>query len=139
MGAVISAGSSEPELFQLAVQRFRGVAGDERFLAAEGAVSYLAVIDGEVAGWCWGQHMIRPDQTSMIYLHELEVAEAFRRRGLARALVDAFIEAGRALGASKMFLTTGEANTAARALYEQLGAGLAAQGPTVNYWFLISA
>lgn len=135
MTAVIVAGSAEPDMFRLAAQRFRGVPGDERFLAADGAVSYLAVIDGEVVGWCWGQHMLRPDRTSMMYLHELEVAEAFRRRGIARALVEAFIEVGRALGASKMFLTTGEANAAARALYEQLGAGLAAQGPTVSYWF----
>lgn len=126
-------------MFRRAVQRFRGVQGDNRFLATEGAVSYLAVLDGDVVGWCWGQHMIRPDRTSMMYLHELEVAEAFRRRGLGRALVEAFIDAGRALGATKMFLTTGEANTAARELYEQLGAGLAEQGPTVNYWFLIRA
>ncbi len=36
-----------------------------------------------------------------------------------------------------MFLTTGEENLAARSLYESLGGGLAAQGPTVNYWFLL--
>jgi hypothetical protein len=36
-----------------------------------------------------------------------------------------------------MFLTTGEDNTAARSLYEAMGGGLAEQGPTVNYWFLL--
>jgi hypothetical protein len=43
------------------------------------------------------------------------------------------------LGATKMFLTTGEGNTAARHLYESMGAGPATQGPTVNYWFLLPA
>jgi hypothetical protein len=36
-----------------------------------------------------------------------------------------------------MFLTTGEANAPARALYDSMGGGLADQGPTVNYWFLL--
>jgi hypothetical protein len=31
-----------------------------------------------------------------------------------------------------------EANTAARRLYESMGAGLATQGPTVNYWFALA-
>ncbi|WP_433223330.1 hypothetical protein ACQP00_25850 [Dactylosporangium sp. CS-047395] len=30
---------------------------------------------------------------------------------------------------------TGADNAAARRLYESMGAGLATQGPTVNYWF----
>jgi ribosomal protein S18 acetylase RimI-like enzyme len=136
---VIIDASAEPDVFRAAVERFRGTAGDERFLATEGTVSFVAVVDGVVAGWCWGQHMRRPDGASMLYLHELEVAEDFRRRGLGRALVESFMDAGRAVGATKMFLTTGEANVAARGLYEQLGAGLAGQGPTVNYWFLLTS
>ncbi|MFB6877842.1 GNAT family N-acetyltransferase [Streptomyces sp. NPDC056323] len=59
------------------------------------------------------------------------------RRGVGRDLLRAFMEAGAKAGATKMFLTTGEANMAARSLYESLGGGLAAQGPTVNYWFLL--
>ncbi|HEY8458232.1 MAG TPA: hypothetical protein VIL34_21750 [Actinopolymorphaceae bacterium] len=45
--------------------------------------------------------------------------------------------AGASLGATKMFLTTGAANVAARTRDESMGGGLASQGPTVNYWFLI--
>jgi ribosomal protein S18 acetylase RimI-like enzyme len=82
--------------------------------------------------------MVRPDETSMIYLHELDVVESFRRRGVGRELVRSFMDAGRSLGASRMFLTTGATNEPARALYEQLGAGLAEQGPTVNYWFQLT-
>lgn len=46
---------------------------------------------------------------------------------------------GTELGASKMFLTAAAANTAACNLYESLGAALAAQGPTVSYWFQLPA
>lgn len=73
----------------------------------------------------------------MIYLHDVEVDEPYRRQGVGRRLVEAFMDAGRRAGATKMFLTTGEANMLARRLYEDLGGGLAAQGPTVNYWFLL--
>ncbi|GAA1642860.1 hypothetical protein J3R03_003885 [Actinoplanes couchii] len=34
-------------------------------------------------------------------------------------------------------MEAGEANAAARGLYESMGAGLATQGPTVNYWFAL--
>jgi ribosomal protein S18 acetylase RimI-like enzyme len=91
--------------------------------------------DGRAQGSCWGYVLPRPDGTTMLYLHHLEVAEQFRRRGVGRALLRAFIDAGAERGATKMFLTTGEHNAAARALYESMGAGLATQGPTVNYWF----
>lgn len=67
----------------------------------------------------------------MLYLHGLEVADMFRRRGLGRALVQAFMSAGGALGASEMFLTTGETDRPAQALHGALGGGLAEQGPTV--------
>jgi ribosomal protein S18 acetylase RimI-like enzyme len=135
---VIVPAASNPVLFARAVRQFRSVDGGNRFLAAEGTVAFVATDHDEVAGWCWGQHMVRPDETSMIYLHELDVDERFRRRGVGRDLVVSFINAGRALGATKMFLTTGATNEPARALYEQLGGGLAEQGPTVSYWFQLT-
>jgi ribosomal protein S18 acetylase RimI-like enzyme len=74
----------------------------------------------------------------MLYLHNLEVAEHCRRRGIGRGLLRAFIDAGIQRGASRMFLVTAEANTAARRLYESMGAGPATRGPTVNYWFALA-
>lgn len=71
----------------------------------------------------------------MAYLRELEVAEWHRQRGNGRDLMLAFARVAGYRGAAKIFLTTGEANTAARTLYDSLGRGLAEQGPTVNYWF----
>jgi hypothetical protein len=46
--------------------------------------------------------------------------------------------AGARAGATKMFLTTGAENIAARSLYEAMGGGPASQGPIVSYWFLLN-
>jgi GNAT superfamily N-acetyltransferase/gluconate kinase len=130
--------AADMRLFDLAVVTFGGLPGCGRaFLESPSAVAFVAFDGDEIFGWCWGYHLIRPDTSSMLYLHRLEVAHERRRRGIGRALLRAFMSAGVQAGANKMFLTTGEANVAARALYESVGGGLAAQGPTVSYWFLL--
>lgn len=55
------------------------------------------------------------------YVAELYVVPAERGRGLGRALMNEAIELARREGADYMFLATGEADVAARALYESLG------------------
>jgi ribosomal protein S18 acetylase RimI-like enzyme len=120
-----------------AVRKFMGGEGGSAYAGAPGSLAFVACVGDEVVGWCWGYHLIRPDDSSMVYVHQLKVDSAYRRQGIGRALVEAFMGAGVAAGASKMFLTTGADNSAARSLYDSLGGGLAAQGPTVNYWFLL--
>jgi len=127
------------ELFDEAVRRFAGdAAGAAAFVRSPGTIAFVAVEDHDVQGWCWGYLLVRPDRTTMLYLHNLEVAEQRRRLGIGGGLLSAFMQAGTQLGASRMFLITGAENTAARHLYESMGAGLATQGPTVNYWFQLS-
>ena len=123
------------ELLAEAARKFRGTDGSGSFVDVSGTLAFIAVEDDEVIGWCWGYHLPRPDGSSMTYLHELEVDETHRRHGVGRALMEEFLAAGRERGATKAFLTTGQANAAARRLYESLGGSPAAQGPTVNYWF----
>lgn len=134
-GVIVRATSAERELLDRAVRAFRGHGDVDRFLAAEGTVASLVVDDATIRGWCWGYHLVRPDASSMAYLHELEVVEGSRHRGLGRQLVQAFMAAVSSLGASRMFLNTGVDNVAARRLYESLGGRCAEQGPTVGYWF----
>jgi GNAT superfamily N-acetyltransferase len=54
------------------------------------------------------------------YLEDLFVAEDQRGRGVARALIAAVAEAGKAKGAERLYWVTDEANKTAQALYEKL-------------------
>ncbi len=129
---------AQVDLLRQATQRFAGADQPGAFTEAPAALAFVALGGAdEVIGWCWGYHLVRPDAAPMLYLHELEVAESHRRQGHGRALVEAFVAAGRSAGAAKMFLSTAEANEPARRLYDSMGGGLAAQGPTVNYWFAL--
>ena len=126
------------DLLRQATRRFAGADQPGAFAEAPATLAFVAVGNAdEVIGWCWGYDLVRPDASPMLYLHELEVAESHRRQGHGRALVEAFIAAARSGGAAKMFLSTAEANEPARRLYDSMGGALAAQGPTVNYWFAL--
>ncbi|HWD82674.1 MAG TPA: GNAT family N-acetyltransferase [Kribbella sp.] len=127
----------DAELLARAVRTFMNTDAGADYLDTPGTLVFVAVDGDHISGWCWGSQLARPDGTSMLYLHQLEVAEAYRRQGIGRELVSTFMSAGREAGATKMFLTTGAHNIPARALYTSLGGGLATQGPTENYWFLL--
>ncbi|MCO8269313.1 GNAT family N-acetyltransferase [Actinoplanes sp. TRM 88003] len=130
--------STAPDLLQKAVRRFTDAGSSAAaFAQSVGSLAFVAMDEDEVQGWCWGYRLPRPDGADMLYLHNLEVAAPYRRRGVGRELLRSFLHAGARLGATRMFLVTGETNTAARHLYESMGAGLATQGPTVNYWFVL--
>jgi ribosomal protein S18 acetylase RimI-like enzyme len=55
------------------------------------------------------------------FLDHLVVAEDWRRRGVARALMQHAIEVAAAAGASRLDLTASERKAEARALYASLG------------------
>jgi ribosomal protein S18 acetylase RimI-like enzyme len=125
-------------LLERAVNKFMGAKAGRAYADAPGTWTFVAFAGPEIYGWCWGYQLVRPDDSSMLYLHQIEVDEAHRRKGIGRELLRAFMTAGARAGATKMFLTTGAENTAARSLYEAMGGGPASQGPTVNYWFLLN-
>jgi len=57
----------------------------------------------------------------LVYLYDLYVAPAFRRRGVAEALMMAAREHALGLGAVRISLETQQVNLGAQALYEKLG------------------
>ncbi|MCX5103286.1 GNAT family N-acetyltransferase [Streptomyces sp. NBC_00439] len=88
-----------------AVRNFRGVEDADVVRAFAGtptALAFVAVDGTEILGWCWGHHLARPDSGPMLYLHQLEVAESHRRKGIGRDLLRAFMKAGVKAGATKM-------------------------------------
>ncbi|TDE02421.1 GNAT family N-acetyltransferase [Jiangella asiatica] len=129
---------ADPGSLTLAVRRFMDTDAGAAFTDAPGTLAFVASVGTTTCGWAWGYHLVRPDGSSMLYLHQLEVDQAHRRSGIGRKLLCAFMAAGATAGATKMFLTTGADNLAARALYDAEGGGLASEGPTVNYWFRLS-
>jgi ribosomal protein S18 acetylase RimI-like enzyme len=73
------------------------------------------------------------------YLAELYVVPDRRGRGIGRALMEETMAVARARGADTMELGTGEADVAARGLYESLGFTHTEHGPggveTVSYFY----
>ncbi|MGH8191378.1 MAG: GNAT family N-acetyltransferase [Rhodanobacteraceae bacterium] len=70
-------------------------------------------------------------------LNDLFVVFDARKRGVARALMDAARELGRANGALRLVLETGEDNRPAQALYETLG--YRCEAGTRHYWLPLEA
>jgi putative acetyltransferase len=78
---------------------------------------FVARGDGKAAGCV----ALRPLGSQMGEVKRLYVREAFRGRGVARALVQAVMEASRRLGYTHLRLDTHESMTPARTLYESFG------------------
>ncbi len=87
-------------------------------LLAERAIAVLLAGDPPLG---FALFRLRPSLWSKagdVYLEELYVVPGRRGEGIGAALLDASIEAAREMGANHFELTTGENDTAARALYE---------------------
>ncbi|WP_434589645.1 GNAT family N-acetyltransferase [Streptomyces sp. A5-4] len=89
----------------------------ERFLAAPGHLMLVAYVDGAPAGMVSGIEMHHPDKGTEMCLYELSVAEAYRRRGVGRALTQALASYARELGCYDMWVGVDLDNDAALATY----------------------
>jgi aminoglycoside 6'-N-acetyltransferase I len=84
---------------------------------------HLAVaFDGDrVIGMASALHYVHPDKEPELFVNEVGVAEAYRRQGLDRRLLDALLARGRALGCTEAWVLTDEGICAARSLYRGVG------------------
>ena len=81
----------------------------------------VAKNDGRIVGFAtYVLHRSSWARDWYCYLEDLFVAEDQRGKGVARALIAAVAEAGKAKGAERLYWVTDEANKAAQALYEKL-------------------
>ena len=81
----------------------------------------VAIVDGVVIGMASGIHYVHPDKPPALFVAETGVAEPFRRRGIAKALMAALLEHARGLGCREAWVATEPDNTAAQALYASSG------------------
>lgn len=93
---------------------------------AEGHLLAVADHGAGLAGYVWGQMLDRPGTpftpaARFLFLHQIFVAPAWRRAGVASALLNYGADFGRAHGASEVFLDAVLSNDAAIAAF--LGRG----------------
>jgi aminoglycoside 3-N-acetyltransferase I len=93
-----------------------------RLLGGESFLALVAVVAGEVVGGIAAYELRKFEQEcSEIYLYDLAVAEAYRRRGIATALIRALQEIAAARGAHVVFVQAHLEDEPAIALYESFG------------------
>jgi GNAT superfamily N-acetyltransferase len=94
-----------------------------RMSACEGVeMTFLAEMEGQVVGFaCLRLVPYMSDDVPYAELTELFVREAYRRRGVARALVAAVRVTAHEQGSDELLVLTGFNNTEALALYQALG------------------
>ena len=82
----------------------------------------VAVLDSEVIGKATAMVHRRPDKPHELYLDEIDVAPAHRRKGIARLILAKILEMAGERGCEECWLGTEKDNIAARKLYEANGA-----------------
>ncbi len=91
-------------------------------LANPHVIALVAEADGEMVGALAAYVLPKFEQArSEIYIYDLAVVEAHRRRGIATALIDALRPIGRAVGAWVIYVQADYVDPPAVALYTKLG------------------
>lgn len=137
----LQVGQSEAllELFEAVLPGFEASlsadrAGPKAFLEDPASFALGAYADGTPTGLAWGLQMRSPSGRLTTYVHELDVREAWRRQGIATALITDAMALARRNGSTKFWLSTGGHNEKAQALYDSLGGDRKPLGD-VNYWW----
>jgi GNAT superfamily N-acetyltransferase len=94
------------ELFAAVLPAFEaslsaGRAGPKDFLQDPASFALGAYVEGTPVGLAWGLQMRSPSGRLTTYLHELDVREAWRRQGIATALITEAMALARRNGSTK--------------------------------------
>jgi ribosomal protein S18 acetylase RimI-like enzyme len=104
-----------------------------RFLCEAGHHLLVAYEQDRPVGFVSGVEVTHPDKGTEIFLYELAVAGAFRRRGFGRALVERLGSLAKERGCYGMWVLTDGDNDAALATYKSAG-GSAETDQVVVVW-----
>jgi len=113
-------------------------AATRRFLDSESNHLLVAYVDGQPAGFITGVELTHPDKGTEMFIYELGVDEAHRRRGIGRALTEALMDIARKRGCYGMWVATEPDNAAALGTYRSAGAG-SGESAIVLVWSLPDA
>lgn len=115
--AALNRDQGDPDDLLTAAHLHRDVIGDAT------TITMLAeAADGTLVGYAIAHPTYETGHAERgLYVADLYVAPAHRRRGIARALLSAVARAGHAQGARHLWLTAKAQNTAAHAFYRRLG------------------
>ena len=95
---------------------------------------YLTVhADGQLAGALHAIGYVHPAGRRYAYVDEVDTDKAFRRQGIATAMLRTACEIARRMGAHAVWLGADEGNDAAHALYRSLGAQEVEPGVIYTY------
>lgn len=93
---------------------------------------------GRVVGFASAVHYVHPDKPPELWVNEVGVAPSYQRRGLAKQLLRAVFDAGRAAGCRVAWVLTERSNVPAMRLYAAVGGG-EAPDQTVMFEFQLEA
>jgi len=103
------------------------------FLADDRNVYLTVHIDGQLAGALHAIGYLHPAGQRYLYVDEVDTDEAFRRQGVATAMMRTAREIARDMGPSAVWLGADNGNDAAHALYRSLGAKEVEPGVIYTY------
>jgi GNAT superfamily N-acetyltransferase len=89
-------------------------------LADRDLVNIVAVDAGRVVAFIYG-HVLRRFEATSLFIYSVDTAESHRRRGLAKAMIEALAAEGRTGRWDEMFVLTNAGNAPAMALYASAG------------------
>jgi ribosomal protein S18 acetylase RimI-like enzyme len=91
-------------------------------LVDERTIFFAAFDETEPIGFAFGYELPRRHgNASILFIYELDVEEAWRRRGIATRLMTELLRVAKSRGIDEGFVLTEPDNAAANALYESLG------------------
>jgi ribosomal protein S18 acetylase RimI-like enzyme len=103
------------------------------FLADERNIYLTVHADGMLAGTLHAIGYVHPAGQRYVYVDEVDTDEAFRRQGVASAMLKKAREIAQGMGAHAVWLGADDGNDAAHALYRSLGASEIEPGIIYTY------
>lgn len=106
----------------------------KNFLSDKNNWAYVACYEGDIAGFAFGYILDTFYSKPMCYIHSIDVAEEYRRKGFGKTLMNKIIDDCKDNGIKECFLITNKSNVSAVKLYESVGGRLLNDDDIVYEW-----